>query len=60
MKSSNVTHVQSGDKDEIFFVSEHTVETVTNKIYNFKEANEKNTYVYHKGSITLLTMDVNL
>jgi len=37
MKSSNVIHMQSVDKDEIFFVSEHAVETVTNKIQNLKK-----------------------
>jgi uroporphyrinogen-III synthase len=37
MKSANITHM---DKDEIFFVSEHAVETVTNTIKNFKEANK--------------------
>jgi protein involved in sex pheromone biosynthesis len=41
MKSSNVTHMQSVDKDEIFFLSEHAVETDTNKTQNFKETNEK-------------------
>lgn len=58
MKSSTVTHMQSVDKDEIFFVSEQAVETATNKIQNFKEANEK--YVFHKGSNTVLAMDVTL
>ena len=40
MKSLNVTHMQSVDKNEIFFVSEHAVQTVTSKIQNFKEANK--------------------
>jgi hypothetical protein len=45
MRSSNVTHIQSVDEGEIFFVSVHAVGTVTNKIQNFKEAKGKNTHV---------------
>jgi len=59
MKSTNVTHMQSVDKNEIFFVSEHAVQTVTNKIQHFKEANKKYMF-FHKGSDTILTIDVTL
>jgi len=52
--------MQSADKNEIFFVSEHAVETVTNKIQNFKEANKKIYNFFHKGSDRILTIDVAL
>jgi hypothetical protein len=40
MKSSNVTYIQSVGKDDKLYMSEHAVETVTNKIH-FKETNDK-------------------
>jgi len=50
MKSSKV----KVDKDETLFVSEHAVQTVTNKIKKFKKANENIHTCFSKVQIQFL------